>query len=117
MDLLCYESTSKSVAQKDPVLLLDDRVFDTMLKSETRCMPVPDYMVVVQKDLTPNLRKVVVDWMWEVSNVVRKREFFSVILFSCLPATTSLRPFLFLWRYRRIFRQAVDSHTFLNVCH
>lgn len=66
MDLLCCESATKSVAQKDPVLLLDDRVFETMLKSEIRCMPVSDYMAVVQKDLTPNLRKIVVDWMWEV---------------------------------------------------
>jgi hypothetical protein len=68
MDLLCCESTSKCVAQKDPALLLDDRVFNTMLKSELRCMPAPDYLVNVQKDLTPSLRKIVVDWMWEVSN-------------------------------------------------
>uniref|UniRef100_A0A2S2PFH8 G1/S-specific cyclin-D3 n=1 Tax=Schizaphis graminum TaxID=13262 RepID=A0A2S2PFH8_SCHGA len=66
MDLLCCESTSKSVAQKDPILLLDDRVFDTMLKSEIRCLPAPDYLATVQKDLTANLRKIVVDWMWEV---------------------------------------------------
>lgn len=84
MDLLCCESTSKSVAQKDPVLLLDDRVFDTMLKSETRCMPMPNYIAAIQKDLTPNLRKIVVDWMWEVSIVVSKkrslsaRRYFSV---------------------------------------
>jgi len=66
MDLLCCESTSKNVAQKDPVLLLDDRVFQTMLKSELRCLPLPDYMANVQPELTPNLRKIVVDWMWEV---------------------------------------------------
>lgn len=68
MDLLCCESTTRSVAQKDPTLLMDDRVFQTMLKSEARCMPAPDYLTSVQQDFTPNLRKIVVDWMWEVSN-------------------------------------------------
>lgn len=63
---MCCESATKSVAQKDPVLLLDDRVFNTMLQSEIRCMPVADYMETVQEDLTPDLRKIVVDWMWEV---------------------------------------------------
>ncbi|VVC28873.1 Cyclin, C-terminal domain,Cyclin-like,Cyclin, N-terminal [Cinara cedri] len=66
MDLLCCESTSKSVAQKDPTLLHDDRVFNTMLQSEKRCLPAADYLTTVQSDLTPNLRKIVVDWMWEV---------------------------------------------------
>lgn len=70
MDLLCCESTSKSVAQKDPALLHDDRVFKTMLESEKRCLPAGDYMTTVQSDLTPNLRKIVVDWMWEVSIII-----------------------------------------------
>lgn len=74
MDLLCCESATKSVATKDPVLLADDRVFKNMLENEERCLPVADYMANVQKDLNTNLRKVVVDWMWEVS------KYYSVML-------------------------------------
>lgn len=70
MDLLCCESATTSVAQKDPTLLLDDRVFNTMLATEERYRPEqPDYLATVQTELTANLRKIVVDWMWEVSVV------------------------------------------------
>ncbi|XP_050530578.1 G1/S-specific cyclin-D2-like [Daktulosphaira vitifoliae] len=66
MDLLCCEAPSSSVAQKDPALLADDRVFDNMLKTESQYQPKPDYLALVQKEITANLRKIVVDWMWEV---------------------------------------------------
>lgn len=76
MDLLCCESTSTNVAEKDQALFMDDRVLQTMLKSELRFMPVSDYIDNVQTELTPNLRKIVVDWMWEVriKNIFTKKK-------------------------------------------
>lgn len=66
MDLLCCESTTVSVAKRDPVLLLDDRVFEHMLQYETRFLPKANYLIEVQTDFNSKQRKILVDWMWEV---------------------------------------------------
>lgn len=66
MDLLCCESTTVSVAKRDPALLLDDRVFEHMLQYETRFLPKANYLVEVQTDFNSKQRKILVDWMWEV---------------------------------------------------
>lgn len=68
LDLLCCESTTVSFAQKDPALLSDERVFQNMLKSEIRCLPSGNYLTNFQTEISPNQRKIVVDWMWEVSS-------------------------------------------------
>ena len=56
-------------SQPDPALLNDLRVLDNLLVSEAHHerRRVRDYMLSVQDRLTPNHRKIVTDWMLEVS--------------------------------------------------
>ena len=56
-------------SQPDPALLTDLRVLDNLLVSEAHHerRRVRDYMLSVQDRLTPNHRKIVTDWMLEVS--------------------------------------------------
>ena len=56
-------------SQPDPALLSDLRVLDNLLVSEAHHerRRVRDYMLSVQDRLTPNHRKIVTDWMLEVS--------------------------------------------------
>lgn len=70
MDLLCVESmetmTGESVAYPDQVLLDDDRILQNLLNSEDRYIPSSSYFDTVQRDITPDMRKIVADWMLEV---------------------------------------------------
>lgn len=66
MNLLCCESPALRVAKKDKTLLLDDRVFENMLKYEDKYLPLASYLVDVQTDFTSDQRKILIDWMWEV---------------------------------------------------
>lgn len=71
LDLLCVESmetvSSESVAYADQVLLDDDRMLQNLLNSEDRYIPSSSYFDTVQRELTPDMRKIVADWMLEVS--------------------------------------------------
>ena len=69
MDLLCCETTSAAgcTAYPDPALLADDRMLLNLLRSEERYAPSASYFGCVQRDISPLMRKVVADWMLEVS--------------------------------------------------
>lgn len=64
--LLCCEVDSIRRAYQD-VNLLNDRVLHTMLKAEEIYLPSPNYFKCVQKEIVPNMRKIVATWMLEVS--------------------------------------------------
>lgn len=68
MDLLCCEnSETERRAYPDPTLLEDDRVLKNLLKSEERFAPRSSYFQCVQTDISPVMRKIVAEWMLEVS--------------------------------------------------
>ncbi|GLV35728.1 Cyclin D [Carabus blaptoides fortunei] len=66
MDLLCCETECECRAYPDPVLLNDERVLQNLLKTEERYTPSCSYFECVQRDLTPQMRKIVAEWMMEV---------------------------------------------------
>lgn len=64
-DLLCAESGADCrIAEKDNVILNDDRVLDHLLESEMMYMPQKDYFK--KNDLDPVNRKLATKWMLEV---------------------------------------------------
>ena len=67
MDLHCNEAACIKRAYMDPVLVVDDRVLHNMLQTETFYIIQNDYFSLVQKDLQPHMRKIVSEWMLEVS--------------------------------------------------
>ncbi|KOC65040.1 G1/S-specific cyclin-D2 [Habropoda laboriosa] len=68
MDLLCCETTETECrAYADPALLGDDRVLQNLLKTEERYAPSSSYFECVQRDISPLMRKIVAEWMLEVS--------------------------------------------------
>ena len=69
MDLLCCENEYECRAYSDPVLLNDERVLQNLLSSEERYSPSTSYFECVQKDLTPQMRKIVAEWMLEVKSL------------------------------------------------
>jgi len=50
----------------DPTLL-EDRVLQNLLQREEKYAPSRTYFDSVQKDLSPNMRKIVAEWMLEAS--------------------------------------------------
>lgn len=84
MDLLCTETVSGAGtpsspspprgsrerptrrALQDPALL-KDRVLQNLLKAEERLGPISSYFGTLQTEITPHMRKIVADWMLEVS--------------------------------------------------
>ncbi|XP_044728709.1 G1/S-specific cyclin-D2 [Chrysoperla carnea] len=67
MDLLCCERAEfECRAYPDPVLLNDERVLQNLLKTEERYTPSGSYFECVQRELTPQMRKIVAEWMLEV---------------------------------------------------
>ena len=76
MDLLCNESNTMPNVQKsllDRNLIDDNRVLERLLKVEDHYTPKCDYFKIVQKDIQPYMRKLVVSWMFEV-NYGNKKE-------------------------------------------
>lgn len=72
MDLLCCENTAvERRAYADPAVLGDDRVLQNLLKTEERYAPSSSYFECVQRDISPLMRKIVAEWMLEVSNCFR----------------------------------------------
>lgn len=79
MELLCCERVSPGseprgpaaarappAAGPDPVLLRR-RVLDNLLRTEERYAVTANYFGTVQTELTPHMRRVVAEWMLEVS--------------------------------------------------
>lgn len=66
MDLLCCETGYECRAYADPVLLNDERVLQNLLSTEERYSPSSSYFDCVQTEITPQMRKIVAEWMLEV---------------------------------------------------
>lgn len=69
MELMCNEACSTTNVQKsylDSNLIKDDRVLERLLKLEDHYIPRCDYFKIVQKELKPYMRRLVVAWMFEV---------------------------------------------------
>lgn len=66
MELLCCEGEQLRKAILDPVFLEDRRVLQNLLKLEEHYLVSSKYMEF-QTDVKPYMRKVVTQWMLEVS--------------------------------------------------
>lgn len=67
MDLLCCETTENECrAYPDPALLEDDLILQNLLRAEERNAPSSSYFECVQRDISPRMREVVAEWMYEV---------------------------------------------------
>ncbi|XP_037087224.1 G1/S-specific cyclin-D2-like [Pollicipes pollicipes] len=67
--LLCAEQpmdTSCRMAQNDAVIFRDDRVLESLLRTEHSYMPGACYFQQTQNDIQPYMRKMVTSWMLEV---------------------------------------------------
>ena len=68
-DLMCNEGYASLNIQKtflDSNLLSDNRVLDSLMKLEEHYTPSSDYFKIIQKEITPYMRRLVVQWMFEV---------------------------------------------------
>lgn len=68
----CAHITTKPCFANTAVVdktFLHDRCLENLLKDEDRHKTVCSYFYTVQKDITPPMRKIVADWMMEVSFV------------------------------------------------
>ena len=95
MDLLCLETTEEQEcrAYPDAAILGDARVLQNLLKTEERYMPGNSYFECVQVDISELMRKIVAEWMLEVSPLRRPRSFPVHVSDFC---ALSLLPFSFL---------------------
>jgi len=66
MELLCAEGEFLQRAFADPVFLKDDRVLQSLLNLEEFYL-VPQRFMEQQEDIQPYMRKIVAQWMHEVS--------------------------------------------------
>ena len=69
MNLLCTEGNRIKNAYRDPVFLKDDRVLQNLLRMEEFYL-IPARHLEQQKEVKPYMRRIVVQWMFEVSRVV-----------------------------------------------
>lgn len=69
MDLLCCETTAENEtrAYHDPNLLSDDRVLQNLLRAEERNSLPSNAFPSVQTEVNEHMRKIVAEWMLEVS--------------------------------------------------
>ncbi|XP_014248811.1 G1/S-specific cyclin-D2 [Cimex lectularius] len=74
MDLLCTERSGECAAYPDPRLLGDPRVLQNLLKTEETYTSNSSYFQCVQKEITPQMRKIVAEWMLEVCEQQRCQE-------------------------------------------
>lgn len=70
MDLLCTERAADCSAYSDPMLLDDPRVLKNLLKTEEIYTTNSSYFQNVQTEITPEMRKIVAEWMLEVNGTV-----------------------------------------------
>ncbi|XP_054267588.1 G1/S-specific cyclin-D2-like [Macrosteles quadrilineatus] len=66
MDLLCCETECECRSYADPALLNDARVLRNLLTDEDKYASGINYFECVQRELNPDMRRIVADWMWEV---------------------------------------------------
>lgn len=68
--LLCTEIMSSGVkcATVDPVIHNSKRVISNLLAQQVNSLPECDYFNTIQTEIKPFMRKVVTNWMLEVSN-------------------------------------------------
>lgn len=66
MDLYCCESSENEVKAYDDPTLLQDRVLKNLLKTEDRYVIPYTSCLTVQQEVTPEMRKIVAEWMMEV---------------------------------------------------
>lgn len=68
MELACNERyyANTQTSYLDPNLIKDDRVLERLLKLEEHYMPGSDYFKIVQQEVKPFMRRLVVTWMFEV---------------------------------------------------
>lgn len=71
MELYCLESDITVKAQRDPNILYDNRVLQSLLTIEDSFLPQCSYFQRVQKDIQPYMRRMVAGWMHEVCGNVR----------------------------------------------
>ena len=64
----CGSSPTSTSQQStfDPILLKDERVLERLLRRERHYLPRCDYFTIVQTEIKPFMRKMVVEWMFEV---------------------------------------------------
>ena len=68
-------------AQSDQRILEDSRVLANLLRGEQRYLPrTPDYFSNVQVEVKPHMRKIVADWMLEVTNECSPPEVFCLAI-------------------------------------
>lgn len=70
LTLVCCETDIGLKSQRavpDPVLLNDKRVLENLLATEDKYLPHTCYFNCVQTDIQPYMRKMVTEWMAEVS--------------------------------------------------
>lgn len=70
LSLFCCETDIGGKSQRaiaDPVLLNDKRVLANLLATEDKYLPHTCYFNCVQTDIQPYMRKMVTEWMAEVS--------------------------------------------------
>uniref|UniRef100_A0A7N8XN26 G1/S-specific cyclin-D1-like n=1 Tax=Mastacembelus armatus TaxID=205130 RepID=A0A7N8XN26_9TELE len=65
--LLCCEGNRPAVrrAYRDPNLLTE-RVLLALLRAEDKYLPAPNYFKCVQREIVPNMRRIVATWILEV---------------------------------------------------
>lgn len=68
-ELLCCERSCECRAYFDPRLLRDSRVLENLLKTEELYTINSSYFQCVQNEITPDMRKIVVEWMLEVCEI------------------------------------------------
>lgn len=71
MELYCLESDTTVKAQRDPNILYDNRVLQSLLTIEDSFLPQCSYFQRVQKDIQPYMRRMVAGWMHEVCGNLR----------------------------------------------
>lgn len=69
MDLYCCESSANEVKAYDDPTLLQDRVLKNLLKTEDRYVIPYTSSFTVQQEVTPEMRKIVAEWMMEVRSL------------------------------------------------
>lgn len=67
MDLYCCETTENEVKAYDDPTLLQDRVLKNLLKIEDRYVLPYTASFTIQQEVTCEMRKIVAEWMMEVS--------------------------------------------------
>lgn len=99
----CAHITTKPCFANTAVVdktFLHDRCLENLLKDEDRHKTVCSYFYTVQKDITPPMRKIVADWMMEVSLCLH--------FCCCVKHPTRLCGFLF-WKFRGFFCLGLES--------